>query len=141
MRGVIDRHARARIASSSKLLSKLDRRQEGDRSCSAPRWRNWQTRKVEGLVPFGACWFDSSPGHVCSGGRSPELPAYTDLDSGFGSNLQWWGYGARKFLIDNCLLTVESNAGGEEEIREDIRQARRKDKPESAVFEFGRPGG
>src|SRR5689334_2232609 len=23
-------------------------------------WRNWQTRKVEGLVPARACWFNSS---------------------------------------------------------------------------------
>lgn len=43
----------------------------------------------------------------------------------------------RKFFIDNCLLIVESNAGGEEEIREDIRQGCRKDKSEFAVFEFG----
>ncbi len=26
-------------------------------------WRNWQTRKVEGLVPARACWFDSSRAH------------------------------------------------------------------------------
>ena len=27
-------------------------------------WRNWQTRKVEGLVPARACWFDSSRAHL-----------------------------------------------------------------------------
>ena len=27
-----------------------------------PRWRNWQTRQLEGLVGFGLCWFESSPG-------------------------------------------------------------------------------
>jgi hypothetical protein len=26
-------------------------------------WRNWQTRKVEGLVPARACWFNSSRAH------------------------------------------------------------------------------
>lgn len=26
-------------------------------------WRNWQTRKVEGLVPARACWFKSSRAH------------------------------------------------------------------------------
>lgn len=29
-----------------------------------PGWRNWQTRKLEVLVPkYRACWFESSPGH------------------------------------------------------------------------------
>ncbi len=48
-------------------------------------------------------------------------PKFTDLDSGFSSNLQWRGYGARKFFFDNYLLIVESDAGGEEEIREEIK--------------------
>jgi hypothetical protein len=26
-------------------------------------WRNWQTRKVEGLVPERVCWFKSSRAH------------------------------------------------------------------------------
>lgn len=30
-------------------------------------WRNWQTRKVEGLVPARACWFDSSRAHLAEG--------------------------------------------------------------------------
>ena len=63
---------------------------------------------------------------------------YQDIDSGFGSGLQWQGYGAHKLFVDNCFLIVESNTGGEEEIHEEIRQGRRKDKAESAVF--GRPG-
>lgn len=29
-------------------------------------WRNWQTRKVEGLVPARACWFDSSRAHLAN---------------------------------------------------------------------------
>ena len=33
-------------------------------------WRNWQTRKVEGLVPARACWFDSSRAHLVEG-RAP----------------------------------------------------------------------
>jgi hypothetical protein len=28
-----------------------------------PRWRNWQTRQLEGLVGFGSWRFKSSPGH------------------------------------------------------------------------------
>src|SRR3954464_3859797 len=32
------------------------------RRCSGS-WRNWQTRKVEGLVPARACWFNSSRAH------------------------------------------------------------------------------
>ena len=27
-----------------------------------PRWRNWQTRQLEGLVGVILCWFKSSPG-------------------------------------------------------------------------------
>ncbi len=28
-----------------------------------PRWRNWQTRCLEGAVAFGPCGFDSRPRH------------------------------------------------------------------------------
>ncbi len=67
------------------------------------------------------CWFDSSPGHVYHSGRSPWPRVGPDLDSRFGADLQYRGSGEGECSIDACLLIVESDTGGEEEIREEIR--------------------
>ena len=39
---------------------------------ATPKWRNWQTRRTQNPVPFGACGFDSHLRHWIRGVRGPD---------------------------------------------------------------------
>jgi hypothetical protein len=61
-------------------------------------WRNWQTRKVEGLVPARACWFNSSRAHWMSRAESRESIA--KRPGGEAAPAHWL------LTLDSCLLTL-----------------------------------
>ena len=45
----------------------------------SPRWRNWQTRQLEGLVGFGPWRFESSPGQSGPSGAAVQTIIHPDL--------------------------------------------------------------
>ena len=72
-----------------------------------PKWRNWQTRYVQGVVPFGECGFDSHLRHRINPVKRPGFPFH---------EIRWRSAAqpvARYRIVRVCIASISSAPGAD----------------------------